>query len=259
MESGEKGRVQGPRRIRGRAPGAEILKTLSIKGFQGTSLLDFPGRVASLVFTGGCNLTCPYCHNGGLVLEPAAYPDYPLDELLADLKTRQGFIDGVVVSGGEPTIDAGLPAFLCRLKELGLQVKLDTNGLLPEVVGGLLEEGLVDYVAVDIKTRPERYGELHSAGEVGTGALRQTVELLRTAEVETEYRTTCMPRLVGAPEIDAIGDLLNGAPLWVLQQYAREHAMCADWHSEDVYTPEQLRGLAGRAADYVTEVQVRGL
>ena len=95
-------------------------------------MLDFPGRVASLVFTGSCNLACPFCHNAGLVLDPDSYPDYPLDELLADLKKREGFIDGVVISGGEPTIDTGLPAFLSLLKERDLQVKLDGNGLAPK-------------------------------------------------------------------------------------------------------------------------------
>ena len=97
-------------------------------------MLDFPSRVASLVFTGSCNLTRPFCHNAGLVLDPDSYPDYPLDELLADLKKREGFIDGVVVSGGEPTIDAGLPAFLSLLKESHLQVKLASNGLAPKVI-----------------------------------------------------------------------------------------------------------------------------
>ena len=214
--------------------------------------------MASLIFTGGCNLTCPFCHNAGLVLDPDAYPNYPLDELLADLKKREGFIDGVVISGGEPTIDAGLPAFLSLLKERGLQVKLDSNGLAPDVIDTLLERQLVDYVAVDIKTSLNRYGELHTA-PVKTGALRRTVELLKKAEVESEFRTTCIPHLVGEKEIDEIGELLNGAPLWVLQQYVPAHAMIEEWQQYATYEPQQLLALSERAKPYVEQVQVRGI
>ena len=231
---------------------------IRIKGFQGTSLLDFPGRVASLVFTGGCNLTCPFCHNAGLVLDPDAYPDFPLDELLADLKKRAGFIDGVVVSGGEPTIDAGLPAFLTLLKEKNLQVKLDSNGLAPEVIENLLEKQLVDYFAIDIKTSLSRYNELHTM-PVMTDSLRKTVAILKQAAVEVEFRTTCIPCLVSEAEIDEIGELLHGAPLWVLQQYVPLHALAEEWQQFDVYRPEQLRALAERARKYVDQVQVRGI
>ncbi len=221
-------------------------------------MLDFPGRVASLVFTGRCNLTCPFCHNAGLVLDPDSYPDYPLDELLADLKKREGFIDGVVISGGEPTIDAGLPAFLSLLKERNLQVKLDSNGLAPEVIAGLLEQQLVDYVAVDIKTSLNRYNELHTQPVV-TELLRETVAILKQASVEVEFRTTCIPHLVAEAEIDAMGELLRGASLWVLQQYVPLHAMVEEWQHFDVYRPEQLYKLAEQAGKYVDQVQVRGV
>jgi pyruvate formate lyase activating enzyme len=215
--------------------------------------------VASLVFTGGCNLTCPFCHNAGLVLEPEAYPDHPVDQLLADLKKREGFIDGVVISGGEPTLDGGLPAFLSQLKAQGLEVKLDTNGLVPEVVAVLLEQRLVDYVAVDVKTSLDRYGELHSR-VVDTSKLKQTVALLKDASpVETEYRTTCIPQLVGAAEIDTIGELLQGVPLWVLQQYVPGHALAEEWQQFDVYSESELRTLAEHAARYAEAVQLRGL
>lgn len=221
-------------------------------------MLDFPGRVASLVFTGSCNLTCPFCHNAGLVLDPDSYPDYPLDELLADLKKRDGFIDGVVISGGEPTIDTGLPAFLSLLKERNLQVKLDSNGLAPKVISSLLEQQLVDYFAIDMKTSLSRYNELHTM-PVATEALRETVEILKRAAVEVEFRTTCIPHLVAEAEIDEIGELLQGAPLWVLQQYVPLHAMVEEWQKLDTYRPEQLYALADRAKKNVDQVQVRGV
>ncbi|MFK5926321.1 MAG: anaerobic ribonucleoside-triphosphate reductase activating protein [Desulfuromusa sp.] len=231
---------------------------IRIKGFQGTSLLDFPGRVASLVFTGSCNLTCPFCHNAGLVLDPDSYPDYPLDELLADLKKREGFIDGVVVSGGEPTIDSGLPAFLSLLKERDLQVKLDSNGLAPEVIAELLDQQLVDYFAIDIKTSLGRYNELHTL-PVATEKLRKTVEILKQAPVEVEFRTTCIPHLVAAAEVDEMGELLQGTPLWVLQQFVPLHALVEEWQQFDIYQPQQLYKLAAQAAKYVDQVQVRGI
>ncbi len=221
-------------------------------------MLDFPGRVASLVFTGGCNLTCPFCHNAGLVLDPDSYPDYPLDELLADLKKREGFIDGVVVSGGEPTIDTGLPAFLSVLKEKGLQVKLDSNGLAPAVISSLLEQQLVDYYAIDIKTSLSRYNELHTQ-PVRTEALVETVQILKQADVEVEFRTTCIPHLVTETEIDEMGELLQGVPLWVLQQFVPMHAMVEEWQNFDIYQPQQLYMLAEQAGKYVDQVQVRGI
>jgi pyruvate formate lyase activating enzyme len=221
-------------------------------------LLDFPGRVASLVFTGGCNLTCPFCHNPGLVLEPGAYPDYPVAELLADLQKRKSFIDGVVVSGGEPTLDAGLPAFLRQLKELGLQVKLDTNGLLPEVLTQLLEEELLDYLALDIKTTPERYQELHPH-PVDTSKLLQAIEITKSAAVETEFRTTCVPQLISEAEIDALGGVLRDASLWVLQQYVPEHALEVAWQQKAAYSPDRLAALAAQAEPFVEQVQLRGI
>lgn len=210
-----------------------------------------------MIFTGGCNLTCPYCHNPGLVLEPEAFPDYPVSELLADLRKRNTFIDGVVISGGEPTLDAGLPAFLRQLKELGLQTKLDTNGLLPQVIAGLLDENLLDYLAVDIKTTPERYHELHSHPVV-TSNLLETIKLTKAAPIEVEFRTTCIPQLIDATEIDQLGELLRGAPLWVLQQFVPEHSMQVSWQQKEAYSLGHIEQLACQAETYVERVLLRG-
>jgi pyruvate formate lyase activating enzyme len=258
VEPRQEGGVQGPFGIQPGRQGAEQLSSLAVKGFQGTSLLDFPGRVASLLFTGGCNLTCPYCHNPGLVLEPDSYPDFPPDQLLADLRKRKAFIDGVVISGGEPTLDAGLPAFLRQLKAEGLQVKLDSNGLLPQVLEGLLAEQLIDYLAIDIKTAPQRYQELHTH-PVQVERLRNSVALAKQAPIEVEFRTTCVPQLVGEAEIDAIAALLQGAPLWVLQQYAPAHALETDLQQQEPYPPEQLERFAARAEQAVDRLVLRGI
>lgn len=231
---------------------------MRIKGFQGTSLLDFPGRLAALVFTGGCNLTCPYCHNPGLVLDPGQYPDYPMAELLADLQQRSGFIDGVVVSGGEPTLDPGLEDFLVQLKRLGLQVKLDTNGLLPDVIGRLLDRQLVDYLAIDLKTAPKRYSELHSC-HVDAAPLLESIALAKARPCDYEFRTTCVPQLVEAEDIRALAMAVRGARLWVLQQFVPDHALDVSLHEIIPHSEQILRDFSRIANDYVAEVRLRGL
>lgn len=230
---------------------------MSIKGFQGTSLLDFPGRVASLLFWGGCNLTCPFCHNPALVLEPGNWPDLDREALLADLAGRMPFIDGVVISGGEPTLDPFLGDWLESVKKLGLAVKLDTNGLRPDVLADLLERQMIDYLAIDLKTTPQRYVELHP-GPVAQGALPATIRLALAAPVTVEFRTTCIPGFVNAPVLRELGELIRGAPLWALQQYHPAPALDPAWQEIAPYSSAQLKELAGIAREYVDEVIVRG-
>jgi len=231
---------------------------MGIKGFQGTSLLDFPGRIASLVFWGGCNLTCPFCHNPALVLDSDTFPDLDAAEILSDLDKRKAFIDGVVVSGGEPTLDSRLPAFLKAVKMLGLDVKLDTNGLAPQVIAGLIDQGLVDYLAIDLKTTPERYRELHS-GNVFPEHLLETLRACIGAPVEMEYRTTCVPGWVDEDVIARLGELIAGAPLWALQQYHPEHALCETARDTGSYPPERIQSFADLAGRFVQRVVVRGV
>ncbi len=231
---------------------------MAVKGFQGTSLLDYPGHIASLVFFGGCNLTCFYCHNPALVLNPDQLPDYPLPALVAELERRCRFIDGVVISGGEPTLDPLLPLLLRQIKAMGLQVKLDTNGLNAEVLTELVWEGLVDLVAFDLKTAPERYNELHT-GPVDTTGLMANLALLMEGRVECEFRTTCVPGLVNEDEIHTLGALIQGAPRWTLQQYVPQNALAEASREQQPYSREDLEALALVAGTYVDEVGIRGL
>lgn len=231
---------------------------MGVKGFQGTSLLDFPGRIASLVFWGGCNLTCPFCHNPALVLDPTAYPDLDLVDLLADLGERRAFIDGVVVSGGEPTLSRDLISFLKEVKALGLLVKLDTNGLAPQVIAELIDKRLIDYLAIDLKTSPERYPDLHS-GPVLSGKLVETLRLCAEVPIDLEYRTTCVPGWVDEEVIVTLGELINGTPLWALQQYHPEHALCEQAREVTPYSPERIQSFADLAGRYAQRVIVRGV
>jgi len=230
---------------------------MHVKGFQGTSLLDFPGRIAALVFTGGCNLTCPFCHNPGLVLDPGQYPDYPVEVLFDELATRRNFIDGVVITGGEPTLEPGLLPFLRRLKAMGLQTKLDTNGLLPEVLAQALDEKLLDHVALDLKTTPERYAELHT-GPVDLTALPRSIELLRSAGCGLELRTTCVPGWIDAEALHRLGSLVQGAPSWALQQFNNRHALDPALHDLPPCSGDEFDAFAAIASSYVAHVIVRG-
>ena len=231
---------------------------MAIKGFQGTSLLDFPGRVASLIFYGGCNLSCPFCHNPVLVQNPHHYPDIPIADVLAMLEQRRGFIDGVVISGGEPTLAPDLVAFLYQIKQLGLQIKLDTNGLRPAVLESLLDQQLLDYVGIDIKTSLSRYDELHHSS-VDVDALQCSVMLLKNANIEVEFRTTCVPGLVEEDDIHAIGALLQGESLWVLQQFVAETAMSLAMQQCSPHSATVLRDFAAMAEGYVEKVFIRGV
>jgi len=231
---------------------------MAIKGFQGTSLLDYPGRIASLVFFAGCNLTCPFCHNPSLILAPETLDDYPLEAILEDLQQRRAFIDGVVLSGGEPTLAPELLSFAEQLKELKLLIKLDTNGLAPKVIETMLQRGLVDFVALDLKTAPQRYGELHR-GPVILGNLQQTVRLLVESDIDYEFRTTCVPGLVEETDVAEIGKLIAGSSSWVLQQFIAEHALDAGCSNLVPHPPETLESFKAIAETYVDSVQLRGL
>lgn len=231
---------------------------MGIKGFQGTSLLDFPGRIASLVFLGGCNLSCPFCHNPVLVEDPEALPDYPVEALFEELGQRRRFIDGVVISGGEPTLYAGLLPLMRRIKAMGLQVKLDTNGLLPEVLDEVLQQGLVDLVALDLKTAPQRYWELHSRA-VDSAALARSVALLLQGSVACEFRTTCVPGLVREDDILQLGTLLHGAQSWVLQQFVPHHSLADSCRSLEPYPASRLEAFAVLAREFVPKVMLRGI
>ena len=162
---------------------------MNISGLQKMTLLDFPGKVACTVFLAGCNYRCPFCHNAEL-LEGNPEPLMTVDELLGFLKKRMGLLDGVCVSGGEPTLTPGLRDLLAAIKELGFAVKLDTNGSRPKVLKDLVAEGLVDYVAMDIKNGPSRYAQTCGVSKVDLAAVEESAVFLMSGAVASEFRTT---------------------------------------------------------------------
>ena len=163
---------------------------MKIYGLQKTTLVDYPGHVATTLFTGGCNFRCPYCHNGDLVIGLEDIEPYAMEDIFSHLQKRKDVLDGVVISGGEPTLQADLPDFIRQIKELGYLVKLDTNGTNPAMLRSLVEEGLVDYVAMDIKHSRAKYASISHAADDSLEAIAASVDYLKEGHVDYEFRTT---------------------------------------------------------------------
>ena len=229
---------------------------MDIQGLQKLTLLDFPGRVACTVFLGGCNLRCPYCHNGELVTAPAPAL---LDDtaLLAFLRKRQGLLEGVCVTGGEPLLRPDLASLLAGIKALGYPVKLDTNGAFPEKLKALAEAGLVDYVAMDIKNSPARYGQTVGVPNLDLTPFRQSVDYLLSGAVDYEFRTTVVEEFHDSDSFDSIGDWIAGAKRYFLQSFVdRETVICPGLHPR---SEEELRGYLDLLRPKIPAVALRGL
>ena len=229
---------------------------MEIQGLQKMTLLDYPGKVACTVFLGGCDLRCPFCHNGELVEgeAPAALDD---GELTAFLKKRQGLLDGVCVTGGEPLLRPELEGLLGRIKELGFPVKLDTNGSHPDRLRRLTEAGLLDYVAMDIKNSPERYGETAGRPGLDLAPFRESVSFLLSGAVDYEFRTTLVRELHRPEDLDAIAAWLAGAPRYYLQNFVDSGNLIGrGYHG---FTAEQLQGFAERVRPFFGAVELRGI
>ncbi len=195
-----------------------------IKGFQGTTLVDYPGKVASTVFVFGCDFHCPFCYNRTLVLEEYRNTETIAEEsVLKLLEARAGFIEGVCITGGEPCINRGLPEFMEKIKDTGLLVKLDTNGSFPSVLSELISRGIVDYIAMDIKAPPERYNELAGA-DVDIKKINQSISLIRNSGIEYEFRTTIIP-LLSEDDIIKIAEWIKGSKKYFLQQFQNDKEM----------------------------------
>ncbi len=191
---------------------------MTIAGLQKLTLLDFPGKTACTVFLNGCNLRCPFCHNFALA-KGLAEPLMDQQELLRFLQSRQGLLDGVCFTGGEPLMQPELPQLIRRVKELGYAVKLDTNGCFPDRLKELVEEGLLDYVAMDVKNTPARYGETAGFLRLDTERIQQSISFLKEGRVDYEFRTTVIQEYHGEAELVEIAQWLSGAKRYFLQQF----------------------------------------
>ena len=228
---------------------------MQIHGLQKMTLLDYPGKVACTVFFGGCNFRCPFCHNGEL-LDGRFPPLMDDEELLSFLQKRQGMLDGVCITGGEPLLQPKLAQLLRQIKELGYAVKLDTNGSFPELLEELIAKSLIDYVAMDIKNCPDRYAD--SVGrQVDMTAVKRSVSLLLEGSVDYEFRTTVVAELHDEESIHGIGRWIAGARRYFLQCYTHRDTVL-----EPGLTPPTEQALckyAEIAKKYIPDVGVRGV
>ncbi|MCR5137703.1 MAG: anaerobic ribonucleoside-triphosphate reductase activating protein [Oscillospiraceae bacterium] len=230
-----------------------------LAGLQKLSLLDYPGAVACTVFTCGCNLRCAFCHNAGLVLPDRMEGDAPgTQEVLDFLKKRQGILDGVCVTGGEPLLHAELPEFLRQVKELGYRVKLDTNGSFPDRLKELVKEKLVDKVAMDIKNGPSRYAETAGLPELDLRAFETSKDFLLGGTAEYEFRTTVVKGLHTEASLLEAAEWIRGAKVWYLQQF-RDSGNLIRSDGLAAFSEEEMHGLLEAVRQRVPTAELRGL
>lgn len=225
-----------------------------IQGIQKLTLLDFPGRVAATVFFGGCNFRCPFCHNADVVLHPTT--DYDMSELDQLLMRRKGVLDGICITGGEPLLADDARPLMERAKELGYLVKLDTNGSFPERLRTLVQDGLVDYVAMDIKNAPEAYPETIGIPGWDIAPVRESVAYLLQGGVDYEFRTTVALPLHTPERIRSLAQWIAGAKAYYLQCFVDSGNLIGSGLTAP--SPEQLHLFAEIAREYVPHTQIRG-
>ncbi len=202
-----------------------------IKGLQKTTLLDFPKRVACTVFTAGCNFRCPFCHNASLVVNHEAANEISEEEFFSYISKRRGILDGVCITGGEPLLSVGIEDFIKKIKSLGLLVKLDTNGAFPEKLEYLLDEGLVDYVAMDIKNSKEKYAVTAGTKEFPS-KIEESIKIIMTKAPEYEFRTTVVRELHTMEDMEKIAEWIKEAKHYYLQTYVNSGDILCDGYSE---------------------------
>ena len=233
-----------------------------ILGLQKMTLLDFPGKIACTVFLGGCNFRCPFCHNASLAMPDGSGEAIPLEDFLTFLDARRGRLQGVCISGGEPTLHHDLPELIREIKSRGFAVKLDTNGTNPEMLSLLINNGLIDYVAMDIKNSPDRYFESigNSKFEIRNSKLIENVEasasILMQGLVDFEFRTTLTRELHLAEDMEAIGRWIGGAEKYFLQTYRDEGDLIEGGFT--AYNREETEELLGIVKKYLPNAEIRG-
>ena len=229
---------------------------MQIKGIQKTSLIDFPNRISSVLFVGGCNFRCHYCHNPELVNDNLNNIDK--EELLEFLKNRKGYVEGVVISGGEPCLQEGLVEFIQKIKEIGLAVKLDTNGSKPGVLKELIEKKLLDYIAMDVKAPFGKYYEIVQEN-VDVEKVKESIGIIKESGVEYEFRTTVLPKLLSKEDIKEMCNEIGKAKRFYLQQFVNKKTLNKNYQEEESYNKQDLLDIKGEIQNNFEICDVRGV
>lgn len=229
---------------------------MKIHGLQKMTLLDFPGHVACTVFTGGCDMRCPFCHNYELV-DGSAPPIMEEEELFAFLEKRRGLLDGVAFTGGEPCLQKNLPDLMKRVKQMGYSIKLDTNGNHPDMLRRMMEEGLLDYVAMDIKNSPDKYALTAGLRQIDMGPIRESVKMLMEGLVNYEFRTTCVAQFHKEEDFVKIGEWLEGAKAYFLQSFTDRDSV--PFGNLTAPTREEIYTFCRTVQRFIPNTHVRGV
>lgn len=229
---------------------------MNIQGLQKTTLLDYPGHVAATIFVSGCNFRCPFCHNMNLVLSKDE-PAYRTDDILSFLQKRQGVLDGVCITGGEPTLYSDLPDFISSVKSLGYLIKLDTNGSNPDLLSGMISRGLIDYVAMDIKSSIDGYGSITEIPDLQTDKILDSIGILNSSGLDHEFRTTYIKEFHTSDVISDIGHMLEGSPKYYIQSF-KDSDFVPD-HNLTAFTKDELLSIRKQLLEYIPCVELRGI
>ena len=229
-----------------------------IAGFSKTSLLDWDGNVSAVIYLPGCNFRCPICHNRELVLEPEKLDDVPWDIIEEYIEDNKEFLDGIVVTGGEPTIHNDLPELLWKLKRLGMRVKLDTNGSNPDMLAELINEKLIDSVAMDLKAPLDEKYEDVAGVKLDIEKIKRSIHIIMESEIEYEFRTTIVPVLLKDPDYERIAAYIGTARKYALQHFRPKNTLDPRFSGLDPSDEGKVRAIAERCKPYVRKVVIRG-
>lgn len=228
-----------------------------INGFQKLTLLDYPGRVACTIFTAGCNMRCPFCHNASLVTHIDNDNTFSTEEVLSYLEKRQGILEGVCITGGEPLLQPDIKEFITEIKKLGYAVKLDTNGTFPEKLKELVNEGLVDYVAMDIKNSKAKYKETAGINNLDLSKIEESVDFLINGNMDFEFRTTIVSEFHTVEDIQDIVVWIRGAHKYFLQNFVDSGDLIGQ--GLNPVTLDTLRVMREKATEIIPNVELRGI
>ncbi len=233
---------------------------MRIVGFLPTSLIDWDKKITSVIFIGGCNFACPFCHNPEVANDSPKLPTITWEELKGSLESKLGWLDGVVITGGEPMMHPEIFELCAKIKQLGLKVKLDTNGSFPYPLKRAIAQKLVDFVAMDIKAplNEGRYSQAVGRPLPTLSTIRRSIRLLLESGVEYEFRITMVPGLVNPEDMPAIGTALKGANTVVLQQFVPENARTKMYQEKKPYTQEEIEAMGKELSPFIKEVKIRG-